>query len=188
MHEQVTEGQAGVSLSMSAAQKQLLRCILLAHKKHEVTFGGLPLRNEGYAFMMGLRNMLGELLRSSWSVRHCSHSNFFMGRELLMLLWILKNFFTWRKISLVLHVILEMVVFMQFKLLVGINSSHLKISTEQGAFAWVLGNCRNKVAHHWCLCLLGLLAFETWVNNSFSFHLFLRFLSTSKMFINYGVF
>lgn len=39
-------------------------------------------------------------------------------------------------------------VFMQFKLLVETNSSDFKISAKQVAFAWVLGNCRNKVAHH----------------------------------------
>jgi len=44
MHEQVTEGQAGVSLRMSAAQKQLLTCILSACRKHEVSLGGLTLR------------------------------------------------------------------------------------------------------------------------------------------------
>lgn len=47
MHAQVTEGQVGVSLRMSAAQKQLLACILLACRKHKVSLGGLPLRKEG---------------------------------------------------------------------------------------------------------------------------------------------
>ena len=81
MHEQVTEGQAGVSLRMSAAEKQLLTCILLACRKHEVSLGGLPLRREGCAFTVRLRNRLGELLQSSWSVRHCSHHNFLMGMD-----------------------------------------------------------------------------------------------------------
>lgn len=81
MHEQGTEGPAGVSLKMSAAQKQLLTCVLLACRKHEVSLGGLPLRREGCAFPVGLRNALGELLRSSWSVRHCSHRNFLVGMD-----------------------------------------------------------------------------------------------------------
>ena len=54
MYEQVTEGQ----VRLSAAQKQLLICIISAHRKPEVSLRDLALRKEGCVFTVGLRNTL----------------------------------------------------------------------------------------------------------------------------------